>query len=68
MAGCLDCGRPTRKARCQVCRVEHNAPSVDDHDHYECPGCGGVTSTEDEPCYQCRRTDDIVGDFEEADA
>jgi predicted RNA-binding Zn-ribbon protein involved in translation (DUF1610 family) len=70
MSGCLDCGMPTQKRRCQTCRVEHNAPGVDDHDQdeYECPDCGGVTYIQDEPCHQCRRADDIVGDFKEVDA
>jgi hypothetical protein len=61
MSNCLDCGMPTKKRRCQTCSVEHNAPSADDHDDYECPDCGGPTSGDGVTCATCRRVDDIVG-------
>lgn len=59
MSGCLECGQPTPKARCKLCRVEHTAAT--DHEFYECPDCGGVTSGEDVTCADCRRVQQVVG-------
>jgi len=59
MTDCMECGRPTQKARCDQCRVEHAAST--DHEFYECPHCGGTTTGRDVECADCRRVDDIVG-------
>jgi hypothetical protein len=68
MAGCLDCGMPTQKRRCQTCRVEHNAGDGGSLTDHECPDCGGPTSGEGVTCATCRRIDDIVERTERGDA
>lgn len=61
MSGCIDCGRPTQKARCETHRVEHSAGDGGSLTDHECPDCGGPTSGEGVVCNICRRVDDIVG-------
>lgn len=65
MSGCLECGRPTQKGRCRICRVEHGAPQMSTDDG-ECPECGRDQLT-NRVCNDCERVEDIVGDLDQHD-
>jgi hypothetical protein len=65
MSSCLECGVQCTGRWCSECEAEQTAPDLThpDGEKPECPTCGGRTSGDGVVCAQCRRVDDIVGDF-----